>query len=108
MASKINVEFESNPKKQKTHENSSESQNKKIKVEPKRYAKHEKIPPDSVRYDRLDHLVDTDDSAHSMRCKLSGCKSKTHVLCPKCRVHLCVTSKRSCFKKFHINPSVFL
>lgn len=37
------------------------------------------------------------------RCKMPGCTKFSHLLCEECKVHLCITSKRNCFYKYHHN-----
>lgn len=59
-------------------------------------------PCDTVRFDRIDHLPDKDSLKSSTRCKMPGCKQKTHVFCLKCKCHLCFTVGRNCFKNFHL------
>jgi hypothetical protein len=61
----------------------------------------ERRPLDEVRMDNIGHLVTHDNNTLPTRCKDQGCKSKTHFMCRKCRVHLCVTLKNNCFENFH-------
>lgn len=53
------------------------------------------------RYDCQDHWPTFDARKESTRCKLEMCTKKTHVMCTKCKVHLCCLSDRNCFLKFH-------
>ncbi|XP_072142035.1 piggyBac transposable element-derived protein 3-like [Dermacentor andersoni] len=56
-------------------------------------------PVYDVRYDQVGHwpLIAED----QQRCKLEGCKGKPKTKCEKCKVHLCITSTKNCFKTFH-------
>jgi hypothetical protein len=55
-----------------------------------------------VRFDQVGHFSIHDDTSKSAsRCKLENCGCRSRVQCEKCKVHLCLTSKNNCFKKFH-------
>ncbi|CAH0401630.1 unnamed protein product [Chilo suppressalis] len=58
-------------------------------------------PASEIQYDTVDHLPEYDQKKEATRCKNPGCKGKTHVYCLKCEIHLCFTSERNCFPKFH-------
>ena len=47
------------------------------------------------------HLPEMVDETHASRCRRSSCKSKTYVMCTKCKVFLCVSKKGNCFLKYH-------
>lgn len=49
------------------------------------------------------HFALYDTKSYRSRCKLSGCNRFSHLFCEECEVHLCITSKRNCFYKYHHN-----
>jgi hypothetical protein len=53
-----------------------------------------------IRYDGNEHWPELG-GVTRVRCKQDGCSNKTNVFCTKCQVHLCLTTKRNCFKHFH-------
>lgn len=53
-----------------------------------------------IRFDGIEHWPDMS-GVTRIRCKDDGCSNKTNVFCTKCQVHLCLTTKRNCFKNFH-------
>lgn len=59
-------------------------------------------PSREIQYDTVDHLPDYDTKHEATRCKNPLCKGKTHVFCLKCKIHLCFTGARNCFKSFHL------
>lgn len=59
-----------------------------------------------LRYDGKNHWVIYDDKNSRSRCKLPTCKFFSHLYCQKCDTHLCLTSKRNCFYKYHCRPTV--
>lgn len=64
---------------------------------------HESKPNHQIRYDQIAHFPNVDPEARSRsRCKLEKCPYFTNVYCGKCNVHLCITTRRNCFKDFHI------
>lgn len=50
-------------------------------------AKEGRRPNDLDRLDGIDHFPD--------------CDGKSRMMCEKCKVHLCITSKKNCFIEFH-------
>ncbi|XP_031358741.1 piggyBac transposable element-derived protein 3-like isoform X1 [Photinus pyralis] len=60
-------------------------------------------PTNAQRFDKYDHLPQYDDKKEASRCKNQDCKSRTHIYCQKCKVHLCILKGRNCFSKFHSN-----
>lgn len=62
----------------------------------------EKRPPHEVRYDQRGHLAKFDNQENGTRCKKENCKSRTHMYCVKCNVHLCVAKDKNCFHDFHV------
>ena len=64
-------------------------------------SKCETRPASEVRYDLIEHIPDHDLKTERTRCKLTGCKNKSNFFCLKCKIHLCLTRERNCFKKFH-------
>lgn len=62
----------------------------------------ERAPNDCIRLDRTDHMPIFDSAKKSSQCKNVHCKNKkTHFMCQKCNVHLCITRERNCFLEFH-------
>lgn len=52
---------------------------------------------DSIRFDRIDHLIKPTDDKKKKRCAGKHCKSIMRTMCVKCNVGLCV----DCFIPFH-------
>lgn len=59
---------------------------------------------DNLRYDRLDHLVESCPGNKRRRCAGEGCSSHVRTMCKKCDVGLCIP----CFSIFHTNQYYFL
>lgn len=57
------------------------------------------VPPKDVRTDGIGHNEQR--CASKNRCKLPGCNGFSRTECAKCRVALCHTFTRNCFKSFH-------
>lgn len=84
--------------------------NRLINVEPQETADEEE-PPEKKRYvavpenekrlDGYNHFPVVQKIPHAMRCRNDGCKQKSRVLCEKCKVFLCLTAEKHCFKLFH-------
>lgn len=55
-----------------------------------------------LRFDKCNHWPDRDKKISRSRCKMEGCNLITHVLCTKCKVHLCFTTNRNCFVPYHL------
>lgn len=65
--------------------------------------KKEARPFVEKRYDGYNHIPTVDEKKKdNSRCKLEGCKNKTHIYCTKCEVHVCLIKGRNCFSKFHL------
>ena len=58
-------------------------------------------PNAALRHYGAIHLPEMVDEKHASRCRRSDCKSKTYVMCRKCKVFLCVSKKSNCFMKYH-------
>lgn len=63
--------------------------------------KVETRPLVEVQSDRVDHMPQFDNKKEATRCKMVGCKGRSHVFCDKCNVHLCLLKNRNCFLSFH-------
>ena len=60
------------------------------------------VPPLERRHEEAKHMPEMDSGKTSYhRCRLSTCKKLARVKCSSCRVYLCLTSDRNCFKQFH-------
>lgn len=64
-------------------------------------AAQSKKTEENLRYDKFDHFAILDSKLSASRCKYERCNMKTHVYCTKCYAHLCFTTTRNCFWKFH-------
>jgi hypothetical protein len=58
-------------------------------------------PPLPVRKDGIEHWPEY--IQVRQRCKNYNCKSLTNVICIKCKMNLCFTTNRNCFKEYHVN-----
>lgn len=58
-------------------------------------------PVTEKRFDGFDHLPVAHKIPNAMRCRLMGCKGKSRVFCEKCKVYLCLTPDKPCYKLFH-------
>ncbi|XP_070389530.1 piggyBac transposable element-derived protein 3-like [Dermacentor albipictus] len=74
-------------------------------LSPLQASKHPRMaenrPVQDVRFDQLGHLPLHDDT-RERRCKMEGCAGRTRIMCEKCKVHLCLTKSRNCFRAFHM------
>lgn len=60
------------------------------------------LPVTDRRYDGYDHLAIFDDNIVTPRiCRMENCKSRTKILCEKCKTYLCLSRNKHCFKLFH-------
>lgn len=85
------------------HSSQKHSPDKSSEVEPPQKKNREQRPDFSLRFNGKNHLPAKENYDHATRCKLEGCKMKTHVYCTKCNVHLCLEPERNCYLKFHQN-----
>jgi hypothetical protein len=58
------------------------------------------IPVDDIRYDNLGHWP-IHQNGHEQRCKLETCGGRSRIECEKCKVALCLSKFKNCFKMFH-------
>ena len=58
-------------------------------------------PEQSVRRLGATHMPEMMDGKHAERCRNRGCKGKTYMRCGKCKMFLCSTKKKNCFKDYH-------
>lgn len=70
------------------------------------YTKQETRPNEESRYDNIGHLPTVDECKSPTRCKMEGCRLKSHIVCIKCKVHLCLKLDKNCFLKFHTETHV--
>lgn len=61
----------------------------------------DQLPEKTDIKDCYDHFPLYDEKPHPLFCKRSGCKLKSHWMCEKCKVHLCITSRNNCFYLYH-------
>ena len=74
---------------------------------PNKKTKSAVLPNHECRYDGFDHWLQPSDLAIPQQCKMEGCKGKSHTLCEKYNVYLCLTKDRNCFKDFHSKWTCF-
>lgn len=84
----------------RSHSNTNTKHTKIVSLKKKNTA--EKKPHNRLRYDQISHFPAVDTNRNGTRCKNENCTQKTHFLCTKCNVHLCLKSDRNCYKDFHI------
>lgn len=60
-------------------------------------------PIPEIRFDNVSHFPVMEKKDFPSRCKMPNCKGKSRVVCEKCKVHLCLTSTKKCFKQYHSN-----
>lgn len=58
------------------------------------------LPSNLKRFDRVGHLPRYVEAKNASRCRLSSCSKKTHTMCIKCHVYVCI-GKTNCFETFH-------
>lgn len=57
------------------------------------------------RFDKIDHWPKIDGKKSRSLCKHPNCSNLTFVVCTKCKVNLCFTTKRNCFLSYHCDES---
>lgn len=57
------------------------------------------LPCPELRYDGMHHYPKC--VSQRQRCKRETCSGQTRVVCKKCNVPLCLTSKRDCWEPYH-------
>ena len=60
------------------------------------------FPPEHKAKDKYEHWPIVDDLKTARNCRNKKCKSRTRVRCSKCNIYLCLTTKNTCFKDFHV------
>jgi hypothetical protein len=93
----VGVPFSPSTKKRGRPSNSPSTINPRKKL----VKKVDEKPLEEVKKDNYGHFPEYDDRTEAVRCKVEGCKGRTHVYCLKCKCHLCFTKKSNCFLKFH-------
>lgn len=63
-----------------------------------------KLPRIDKRLDGSEHWPTVDNLQIAQACRFQGCTSHSQTRCEKCKVYLCLTSQRNCFKKFDTRP----
>lgn len=58
-------------------------------------------PSYEKRFDKVDHFPLHDNNPHALVCKRPGCHPKSHWVCCKCNVHLCITATNNCVFGYH-------
>lgn len=57
------------------------------------------LPSERERYRGALHLPEVSDI--QKKCRFAGCQKKTKMMCTSCKIHLCLTNERNCYKIFH-------
>lgn len=84
------------------HESSSEEEEENISPNKRRRVPQPLPPKNKVKESCLHMPENTSSSQESRsRCRFPGCKQFTFVKCTTCKVYLCFTNNRNCFKNFH-------
>lgn len=65
-------------------------------------------PSQSIATDLYDHMPYMDDKKEATRCKRPTCKGRTHMVCDKCNIHLCITKSNDCFREYHRSLKVYI
>lgn len=60
-----------------------------------------KMPCGDKRYDGYEHFPAIDDISTPRMCRNENCKGRTKINCIKCKVYLCLSKNKNCFKDFH-------
>jgi len=60
------------------------------------------FPPEHKAKDKYEHWPIVDDLKTARNCRNKKCKSRTRVRCSKCNIYLCLSTKNTCFKDFHV------
>lgn len=58
------------------------------------------IPEINIKHDRFYHWPRTVELNAPFDCRHNGCTSRFKVICTKCKVYLCMSKSKTCFK-FH-------
>lgn len=58
-------------------------------------------PTVTKRYDGYDHLPTFDDIKAPRSCRLETCTSRSKICCTKCKVYLCLSRGKDCFRLYH-------
>lgn len=74
---------------------------KEINLKPPNPSTTVYLPSPTSRFDRIDHWCEFKDSRG--RCQNKPCQSQPKSFCAKCKVFLCNSNTKSCFKDFHCN-----
>lgn len=59
------------------------------------------LPVDDVRFDGFNHMITFLDRSGKKMCKNPSCKSETQAFCTKCKLNLCCSTTKDCFRLFH-------
>lgn len=62
----------------------------------------ESRPTEGVRNDPEGHFPIHCGKKEAGRCKKAGCKGRSHFRCERCKIYLCLSSSRNCFRDFHV------
>lgn len=68
---------------------------------PKKNTTKSYLPVDDVRFDGFNHMITFLDRSGKKMCKNPGCKSDTQAFCTKCKLNLCCSTAKDCFRQFH-------
>lgn len=62
------------------------------------------LPPKAARIQNAIHMPEMmhNQQKSRSRCRFPGCSSVTYIRCTQCKVFLCFTTERNCFRNFHM------
>lgn len=59
------------------------------------------LPGKEFRKRKAEHMPEMVKSKNAKRCRREGCNGKGRVRCTTCKLFLCLTCERNCYKAFH-------
>lgn len=80
-------------------DDSSEEEQDESQVKRSRKVVPQAVP--EVRFDGVGHLPEYKNDSFASKCRYPSCKSRSRIMCAKCKLYLCVM-KNNCFSKYHI------
>lgn len=78
----------------------SDSDESDVEAPARKYRRVVSHPISEIRYDRTGHFPQFTDDKNASKCRNPGCKSRSRIICVKCKIFLCIL-KNNCFIKYH-------